>query len=122
MTETSHSRARRAALMGLFVQFISFGALLALAGAMDSQATRLLAYYVLGGVPIWLVALLVFRQRELAALEKLDLETLRREKQATGGGEAMFEGEGGAGLGFMVAETRLKWMQRWMIRSGVCTT
>jgi len=115
VTETAHTRSRRASLGGLLVQLVAFGGTLALSFASHSQATFALAWYVLGGVPIWFVTLLVFRQRELAALEALDLEELRREKQATGGGEALFGGEGGAGLAFRVAEARLRWMQRWLV-------
>ncbi len=40
---------------------------------------------------------------------------MRRERQATGGGEAIFGDEGAGGLGFMVAKTRLEWMQRWLV-------
>ncbi|MCK4341655.1 MAG: hypothetical protein KAY37_08030 [Phycisphaerae bacterium] len=115
MTETTHTRSRRASLGGLFLQMAAFFAVLAMYYLTRSQATYGLAWYMLGGVPIWFATLLVFRQRELAALEALDLEELRREKQATGGGEAIFGEEGGAGLGFRVAENRLKWMQRWLI-------
>lgn len=115
MTETTHTRSRRASLGGLLLQLVAFGATLALAYITNSFATYGVAWYLLGGVPIWLVALLVFRQAELAALEALDLEELRREKQASGGGEAMFAEEGGAGLGLRVAEARLRWMQRWLI-------
>ena len=115
MTETTHTRSRRASLGGLILQLVAFGGILALAYATHSKAVFALAWYVLGGVPIWFVSLLVFRQRELAALEALDLEELRRERQATGGGEAMFGEEGAIGLAFRVAEARLRWMQRWLI-------
>lgn len=115
MTETSHTRARGAALQGLILQCVAAAALLLLFAQTRSSAMSHLAWYILGGVPIWFVSLLVFRQRELAALEKMDLDALRREKQTTGGGEALFDGEGGGGLGFMVAEARLRWMERWLI-------
>jgi regulator of protease activity HflC (stomatin/prohibitin superfamily) len=115
VTETAHTRSRRAALGGLLIQLVAFLGLLALFFATRSHATYHAAWYVLAGVPIWFVALLVFRQRELAALEALDLEELRREKQASGGGDAMFGEEGSGGLAFRVAETRLRWMQRWMV-------
>lgn len=115
MTETRHARSRRASLAGLILQLVVFAGILALGFLTRSHAMHHLAWYLLGGVPIWFVALLVFRQRELAALEALDLEELRREKQATGGGEAIFGEEGGAGLAFRVAEARLRWMQRWLI-------
>ncbi len=113
MTETIHTRSRRAALGGLAVQLVAFGAMLALGLTGHSAAIYHLAWYVLGGVPLWFAALLVFRQRELAALEALDLEELRRERQAAGG-EQLFE-SGVGPLGFRVAEARLQWMLRWLV-------
>jgi len=115
VSETSHVRSRRAALIGLFVQVLIALALFVLSIYVHSNAIALLAWYVAAGTPIWFVTLLVFRQHELAEFEKLDLDELRREKQATGGGEAMFAAEGGGGLGFLVAKTRLEWMQRWLV-------
>ena len=115
MAETSHARSRRAALIGLVLQIITALAAFGLSRWVGSTALNMLSLYLVGGIPIWFVVLLVFRQHELAALEALDLEELRREKQATGGGEAIFDEGGGGGLGFMVAKTRLEWMQRWLI-------
>jgi membrane protease subunit HflK len=115
VAETSHARSRRASLAGLVLQIIGAAAAFALGRGLDSTALHMLSLYAAGGIPIWFIALLVFRQHELAALEALDLEELRRERQATGGGEAIF-GEGGGGApGFMVAQTRLEWMRRWLV-------
>jgi membrane protease subunit HflK len=74
-----------------------------------------LAWFLSAGLPLWLVALLVFRQHELAELEALDLAELRREKQATGAGEALFRSEGGDALAMQVARLRLAWMQTWWV-------
>ena len=115
MAETSHARARRAALAGLVLQLITALVAFALSRWIGSTALEMLAVYLAGGIPIWFTALLVFRQHELAALEAMDLEELRRERQATGGGEAIFGAEGSGGLGFLVAKARLEWMQRWLI-------
>jgi regulator of protease activity HflC (stomatin/prohibitin superfamily) len=97
------------------LQLVAFGGVLALSLMTNSAAMNRAAWYLLGGMPLWFVALLVFRQRELAALEALDLEELRREKRATSGGEALFGEEGAATLGFRVADVRLRWMQRWLV-------
>jgi regulator of protease activity HflC (stomatin/prohibitin superfamily) len=110
VTETTHTRSRQAALGGLLLQLVVFGGTLALGLATGSEAIHHLAWYVLGGAPLWFVSLLVFRQRELAALEALDLEELRRERQ-TSGGEALF----GDGAGFRIAESRLLWMRKWLV-------
>jgi len=115
VAETSHARARRVALAGLVLQLITAFAVFGLSRWIGSTVLEMLAVYIAGGIPIWFAALLVFRQHELAALEAMDLEELRRERQATGGGEAIFDREGSGGLGFMVAKARLEWMQRWLI-------
>lgn len=114
MSEINYSRARRVALFGLALQLVVFATLLTLGVVSHSTATSYLAYFVVGGVPIWFVTLLVFRQQELAAQEAFDLEQLRRERAAAGAGAALFEEGGGAALGMQVAATRLKWMQRWL--------
>ncbi|MBL8877796.1 MAG: hypothetical protein JNG88_01650 [Phycisphaerales bacterium] len=115
MTESSFARSRKAAVLGLLLQIATFVALFLLANFTHSGAAAHLAWLAAGGAPILLAIVLVFRQHELAALEKLDLEELRREKAATGGGDAMFDTEGGGGIGFMVAASRLQWMQRWLV-------
>ena len=114
MTETSHVRSRRAALLGLILQALVSVAAYALHIYVQSIALYLLACFCACGVPIWFALLLVFRQHELAGLEELDLQELRREKQAVGG-EGLFAEEGGGGLGFRVAAVRLEWMQRWLL-------
>ncbi|MFQ5805613.1 MAG: SPFH domain-containing protein [Phycisphaerae bacterium] len=115
MAETAHIRSRRASLAGLLLQIVAAAAAFGLGRGLHSTAMQMLSLYLIGGIPIWFVILLVFRQRELAALEALDLDELRREKQVTGGGEALFGEEGSGALGFMVARTRLEWMQRWLV-------
>ncbi len=59
MTETLHTRSRRASLGGLLLQLVAFATTLALALVSGSAATGQLAWYLLGGVPLWFVALLV---------------------------------------------------------------
>lgn len=103
------------ALAGLLLQIVVTGGLLLLGTMTRSSALIELAWFVLGGVPIWFVALLVFRQSELAELERMDLAELRRQKAASGGGEAIFDQEGAGGLGYLVAETRLDWMRKWLV-------
>lgn len=114
MGESSFSRCRNAALLGLFLQGLAMGAAMLLGSMAASHALLNIGWYLLGGLPIWVAALLVFRQHELAELEKMDLEALRREKQAAGG-VGLFDEEGAAGLGFMVASARLAWMQKWLV-------
>jgi membrane protease subunit HflK len=115
VTETPFTRSRRATLYGLVLQIVATAGILGLSDAAHSTAMFVLAWFMAGGIPLWFVTLLVFRQRELAALEAMDLEELRREKKAIGVAEGMFDEEGGGGLGFRVAEARLEWMQRWLV-------
>lgn len=112
--ETTHARSRRAALIGLVLQLIAFAVTLGVGIATHSLAIQAIGWFTLGGAVIWFGALLVYRQRELAALEKMDLELLARERADTGGGDLMFAEEG-AESGFRVAEARLRWMQRWVL-------
>jgi len=94
VTETPYSRSRSASLLGLALQIVGTAAAFALSYKVQSTALAQLGWYLLGGLPLWFITLLVFRQNELAALEKLDLEELRREKEASGGGEAIFDQAG----------------------------
>lgn len=115
MTETQHTRSRAVSLFGLILQALIAAAVFGLAALTNSRGLTELGWYVLGGLPVWFIALLVYRQHELADLEAMDLEELRREKRATGGGEALFDEEGGMALGFRVAAARLEWMLRWVV-------
>lgn len=112
MTETTYGRSRRAALIGLVLQVLAALGALALALYCRASALQQFAIFLSAGIPLWFVVVLVFRQHELAALEQMDLEELRRERERTGGGEALFD-EGGAG--FLVAKRRLDWMRKWLV-------
>lgn len=113
MNETTHLRSRRAALYGLILNAVALVSVFALGQYTHSTSLSSLALFLASGLPVWFGLLLVFRQAELAALEALDIEELRREKAATGGGEGMFTGEGAGG--FDVARRRLDWMRRWLL-------
>jgi regulator of protease activity HflC (stomatin/prohibitin superfamily) len=115
VNETSHARSRGISIFGLIVQALCAAGVAALALSTRSLALIELAWLLSGGILIWFICLLVFRQHELAEVEALDLDELRREKQATGGGEALFGGEGGVSSGMAVAATRLRWMQQWLV-------
>lgn len=114
VTETQHLRSRRAALAGLVLQIAATLAVVGLWMACGSAALASLRWYMASGIPIWFVVLLVLRQRELAALEALDLEALKQERAASGGGESLFAEQAGQ-PGFRVAHARLEWMERWLV-------
>ncbi len=111
MSETSHARSRRATLYGLVIQLVATIAAIALAIKTLSPALYGLGVFLACGLPVWFVTLLVFRQQELAALEALDLEELRRERETVGASEGMFA----ADSGFQIARTRLDWMVKWLL-------
>lgn len=114
MNTTTHARSRKAALFGLIVQLIAAMTAVTMAQTMKSLGMSAVFWMLLGGIPIWLALLLLFRQRELTALEALDLEELRRERE-TKGGEALFGEESGGVYGFRVAQARLEWMERFLV-------
>lgn len=113
MTETSYARSRQVALWGLILQVLAAASLFILYRYTRIDSVHQFAWMALVTIPIWFATLLVLRQHELAELEAFDLDELRREKAATGGGAAMFE-EGGDGLTHRIAQQRLEWMGRWM--------
>jgi len=98
----------------LILQILAFGGVLILSELTRSHALRVLSWYIGTGAVLWFAALLIFRQRELVALEALDLEELRRERQAAGA-EGMFDQAAAEGSGFRVAEARLRFLQRYFV-------
>ncbi len=114
MNETKHTRSRLAALFGLILQLAAFAALLVIDQLTSSASAARLAWYLLGGVPLWFATLLVMRQKELAEFEAEDLDALRRERAASGASTELFEREAGT-VGIQVAATRLEWMLRWLV-------
>jgi membrane protease subunit HflK len=116
VTETAHTRSRRASLYGLILQILAFAGILILSELTRSRALAVLSWYIGTGAVLWFAALLIFRQRELVALEALDLEELRRERQTTGA-EGMFDQAGAEGPAFRVAEARLRFLQRYFVPS-----
>ncbi len=126
MAQQDFARGRRVAVGGLLLQFLAFMVLLLtsfaagnapdpaenLAAAPYSRSLFHLAIFVGVGVVLWLALALVFRQRELAAAERLDVEELLREKQSAGAGAALFDEQSS---GFHVAANRLAWMERYLL-------
>lgn len=111
--DTSYSRSRGFAVFGLLGHAAAIAACVLLAGYASSRALVELTWLLVAGLPVWLIALLMLRQQELAAIEALEVEELRREKAATGGGEALF-GEG-TDVGLRVAQARLDWMRGFLL-------
>jgi len=110
----SARRAELVGFLGLLLQVVVFAIMLLVALWNGSCATFGAAFYVLGGVIIWLSILLVFHQQKLVRLEALEAEQIDRDRQALGA-EAIFD-EGRPGIGsLLVARGRLEWMQKWSL-------
>ena len=77
---TLDRRGQYTSVAGLFVQVLLGGSLLAVGvwGEHGSDAMVSAALHVLGGVPIWLILLIVFALRQRSRLEDLETEQLRR--------------------------------------------
>jgi len=110
---TAHERrAEIVSLVGLVLQ-ATIAAFLLLVGMWNhSLATQAEWRHALGGVGIWLVLLLVWHQRKLVAEESLELEQLRREREAQGT-SAIFEEADEEVL--YLARRRLQWIYRWVL-------
>lgn len=107
-------RAEIVSLIGLFLQLSVFAVVLLVALHNKSCATFTTAFFVLGGVIVWLATLLVYHQEKLVQLEALEAEQIDRDREAVGA-EALFD-DGRSGLDtLLVARGRLQWMRRWLV-------
>jgi len=111
VTERTFRRAEVASLAGLLLQCGGFVLVLLLGLANDSAAVWAEAWHWLGGVPIWLMLLLIFHQKRLEALERLELDELRRQREETGQ-SALFEIEA---EDLLIASRRLAIINRYVL-------
>lgn len=117
MTETASSTDRRAqiaAIVGLIFQIALFGILIGVGLAWDSGSMTAIARWMLGGVIIWPIIALVYRQRQRTSEEKLESAELKRVQQS-GQSAAIFDVEDEA---FLVEKRRLEWLLRWLVPGG----
>ncbi len=80
----SDRRGQLVSLSGLLVSAILFGSVLAVGmwPSFGSDAVTNVAIHLAGGIPIWVIVLVVFRQSHLSKLEDLETEQLRRAQEA----------------------------------------
>ncbi len=115
-------RAEVASLGGLFLQLVFFAVLLLVALWNGSSAAIVTAFFVLGGVIIWLATLLIYHQEKLVHLETLEAEQIDRDREALGA-EALFAEDRPGVDALLVARTRLEWMRRWLLpAAGLLTS
>ena len=84
----SPRRAEIVSLWAFIIQGLFFFLILLVSsqGFSNSRAVEVEAWHFLGGMVIWLILLLQFRQRRLAQEEKLDAEQGIRESHEQGAG------------------------------------
>ena len=105
----AYRRATRVAGFGLMLQ-IAIGLVLLLFGTLFPDTVfRFAAYYVFGGVLVWLSLVVIFYQHTQERLEALEEDELAAARTGTG---SVFEATGGAGE---VAANRLKLMHAWLM-------
>lgn len=93
-TAAVERRAVAVALTGLVLQCLLVGFVFVLARWTGSWGLEAAVRHAAGAVGIWLALLLIAHQQKLVKLEALELEALKRERQAGGrSAEAIFRGE-----------------------------
>jgi modulator of FtsH protease HflK len=111
VTEKTYRRAELASLAGLLFQAVGTGFVFLLGLAGDAPSVGAGAWHWLGGIPIWVLLLLYFHQKKLEALEQMELEDLRRQRDSTGQA-ALFEVEA---QDLLVAGRRLRAILKYVL-------
>jgi modulator of FtsH protease HflK len=111
VTEKTYRRAELASLAGLLLQSVGAGTVLLLGLASNAPSVKAEFWHWLGGVAIWVLLLLVFHQKRLEALEQLELDELRRQREGTGQ-SALFEVEA---EDMLVAGRRLRLILKYFL-------
>ncbi len=111
VTEKTYRRAELASLAGLLLQAAGTGLVFLLGLAGNAPSVGVEAWHWLGGVPTWVLLLLVFHQKKLETQEQLELEELRRQRDGAGQ-SALFEVEA---ADLLVAGRRLRTILRYIL-------
>lgn len=109
----SPKRAENLSFIAFIFHFLAFLALFFLARPVNALTLQIEAWHFLGGVFVWLMLLLQFRQRRLAEEERLDAEEYRKLKRE--GKESSVFGAGVLESSLEVQGKRLRWMEKWLI-------
>ena len=104
----SSKRAGLLSTLTLIVQVLFFLLILLVGFRSGSIAIKIEAWHFLGGVGIWLILLIQFRQRRMAEEEQLDAEQYHRLRKE-GKDKSVFEGMVAEDQ-MHVAERRLVWL------------
>jgi len=107
-------RGERVALVGLILQGLLFLALLVLFRVSQSPAVLCQAWFLLGGVGIWLLIFVELYQNRLAVQQRQETEELTgRRLELPGGSQSVFDQLGPEEL--LPMERRLKLVKRWFV-------
>jgi len=109
----SSKRAGVLATLALAVQMAFFLLVLLVGFRSGSIAIKIEAWHFLGGVGIWLILLLQFRQRRFAEDEQLDVEQYHRLRKE-GKDKSVFEGVVTEEQ-MHIAERRLAWLEKYLL-------
>lgn len=107
LDQQSYRRSANAAFLGLLVQVLLAGAMALAGSAARSPALYAAALHLLGGLPIWIVLLLLYHQHRLERIEALETEQLARANAQTG---ALFEEHADD---LQIARRRLNALYKW---------
>ncbi len=105
----AYRKATRVAGFGLMVQVVIALVVLIFGVLSPDTVFRFVAYYLFGGVPVWLSLVVIFYQHTQERLEALEDDELAAVRTGTG---SVFEATRGAGK---IAARRLKLMHGWLM-------
>ncbi len=109
-TATHDRRARSVAAFGLLTQLVVVAAAIGIAAWSGATAAVFAGVHLIGGLPIWLVLLLIYTQRNRCRAEVLEIEQLRTDKNAAG--EALFDLDDES---LLLERRRLRWLERFAL-------
>jgi modulator of FtsH protease HflK len=101
-------RGKNVALVGAVLQALVTVVAVVIWQLTGSRAALISLWFLLGGLPLWLLTMLLFYARQLAAQEDIELETLN-----TGDGETIFS-DGGQ-MQMCPARSRVIFLEKWIV-------
>ncbi len=113
--QQTYARAVNAAKLGLVVQGVLALGAIPLAMWTQNPAAHSAMWYLITGIPVWLILLAVYHQHRLERIEALEAEQLAQQRQQT----KIFQSEADE---LASARRRLQALQKWGLNSvGVFT-
>ncbi len=109
----SSKRAESLSILAMFLQALFFLFSLLIGNYVNSLAVKVEAWHFLGGVLIWFILFLQFRQRRLVEEERFDAEQYDR-MRAEGKGASVFDTQT-LDDEMHVAERRQKWLEKYLL-------